>query len=82
MTIAELIEKLEAVPEAERDRLVVLQKDGEGNGYSPLDGTAAETWYDPVSTWAGNCPHPADVKSGEVELSKDAVKAFLLWPVN
>ena len=82
MTVDELIAKLQAVPEADRGRLVVLQKDPEGNGYSPLEGTAANSWYEPESTWAGNCPHPDDLKSGEVELSNNAVKAFVLWPVN
>lgn len=81
MTIAELIEILEAVPEAERDRPVVLQKDAEGNSYSPLQG-GEQTWYEPTSTWSGECPHHDDLKSGEVELSKAAVKALVLWPVN
>ena len=39
MTVAELIEMLKGFGP---DRIVVMQKDAEGNGYSPL-----------VSTWAG-----------------------------
>jgi len=34
MTVKELIEKLEI---EDLDRVVIMQKDGEGNGYSPLD---------------------------------------------
>lgn len=35
MTVKELIAKLQQV---EPDRIVILQKDAEGNGYSPLEG--------------------------------------------
>mgnify|MGYP005615571909 FL=1 len=49
MTVAELIELLKTV---EQDRIVVMSKDSEGNGYSPFSGifTAA---YRADSTWSG-----------------------------
>ena len=33
---------------------VVLQKDSEGNGYSPLAGADPEAVYIPDSTWSGD----------------------------
>lgn len=33
---------------------VILQKDAEGNGYSPLSGADHEAVYEPHSTWDGN----------------------------
>ena len=78
MTVAELIEMLKGF---ESDRVVVMQKDSEGNGYSPGLG-AWEGWYEAESTWRGECPHPDDVESGEVELSDQAVKAVILYPVS
>lgn len=83
MTVNDLIKQLQELPEEDRGRLVIMAKDGEGNAYSPLDCYCVEdTWYIPDSTWSGECPHPDDVKSGEVVLGDDAVKAMVLVPVN
>lgn len=50
MKVKELIEALAgADPEAE----VILQKDAEGNGYSPLDAVDHDAVYVPESTWSG-----------------------------
>lgn len=50
MKVKELIEKLsKAEPEAE----VVLQKDAEGNGYSPLADADLNAVYVPETTWHG-----------------------------
>jgi hypothetical protein len=50
MKVKELIEALSAAhPEAE----VILQKDAEGNGYSPLHCADTEAVYVPESTWSG-----------------------------
>lgn len=78
MTVKELIEELKKIDDV--SRLVVLQKDSEGNGYSPLSG-AGESWYIADSTWSGECHHPEDIASGDVELGDD-VKAVVLWPIN
>lgn len=50
MTVKELIEKLQLV---DPDRIVILQKDAEGNGFSPLAGIDDNAVYQPDSTWAG-----------------------------
>lgn len=66
MTVGELLDHLTTQP---RDRLVVLAKDNDGNGYSPLD-TAEAARYIADSTWSG-------------ELSEhDGVPVVLLNPVN
>lgn len=50
MTVRELIEALKGM---DPDRLVVLQKDGEGNGYSPLADVDDNAAYMPETTWSG-----------------------------
>lgn len=51
MKVRELLAALVgADPEAE----VILQKDGEGNGYSPLHAVDDEAVYVPDSTWSGD----------------------------
>lgn len=53
MTVGELIDFLASQP---RDRKVILEKDAEGNGYSPL-ATADEGLYVADSTYSGEM-HP------------------------
>lgn len=85
MTVKELIE---ALAEANPDAQVILQKDGEGNGYSPLAGFATTCIYSPESTWSGSvvdtlwtsseaCMHPE-----EWEKLKQKPRCLLLYPVN
>lgn len=51
MKVKDLIAALaKANPEAE----VILQKDGEGNSYSPLSGADLKAVYVPDSTWGGD----------------------------
>ena len=50
MTVAELIELLK---EVEPSRIVIMSRDAEGNGYSPLEGTWKGV-YVPDSTWSGD----------------------------
>ena len=77
MKVKELIELLsEMNPEHE----VVLSKDGEGNGYSPLDGYSTGQ-YVPDSTWSG------EFRSAQFPISdggcrKKDINAIVLWPVN
>ena len=51
MKVKELIEALAALPP---DAEVILQKDGEGNGYSPLSAVDGDAVYVPDSTWSGD----------------------------
>jgi len=51
MKVKELLEALaKADPEAE----VILQKDAEGNGYSPLHVADPDAVYVPTCKWAGD----------------------------
>lgn len=50
MTVEELIAELKGMPQ---DAEVILQKDAEGNDYSPLSGVDANAIYKPASTWHG-----------------------------
>ncbi len=70
MTCGELADYLTAQP---RDRLVILEKDAEGNGYSPLFG-AREASYAATSTWSGEIVNP-DQEPG-------APRVVVLGPVN
>ncbi len=79
-TVKELIEDLSKLPE---DSVVVLQKDSEGNGYSPLAGLEAAK-YIPSTTCSGEVPCNEDIE-GE-EYSKEVVAKMLdcvvLWPTS
>lgn len=51
MKAKDLKKLLENVPD---DFIIILQKDGEGNGYSPLSDVGSENLgYVPNSTWSG-----------------------------
>jgi hypothetical protein len=50
MTVKELKEALENMPD---DMQVIIQKDAEGNGYSPLAGTDSDCIYIADNTWSG-----------------------------
>lgn len=50
MKVKELKKLLEGVDD---ERIVIMQKDGEGNGYSPLDNIDSNSVYIPDSSWSG-----------------------------
>ncbi len=80
MTVRELIKSL---AELDPNAYVVLQKDCEGNGYSPLDTLRAGK-YKPENTWSGEVPHPDDLENGEYD-KKDIAKMLncvVLEPTN
>lgn len=70
MTVQELIDEL---LNHDPDAKVILQKDAEGNGYSPLVG-AEECVYLAETTWSGQTLAPGDDEAG--------IAAVVLWPVN
>jgi len=85
MTVGKLKKLLEKVDD---NRMVILQKDSEGNGYSPLSDICHDNViYKPDSTWSGDIGleklTPALIKIG---YSEDDVikgrKAVVLIPVN
>jgi hypothetical protein len=85
MTAAELIAELQKMPP---DAQVIMQKDGEGNGFSPLDSLDADCIYVPDNTWSGEiidtrwsasdaCQSPE-----EWEETCKQKRCVLLYPVN
>jgi len=81
-TAGELLDYLATQP---RDRKIILQKDAEGNGYSPL-ADAAERMYAPDSTWSGEIyqtPEAVAAEPGEWSAAPDdAERVIVLGPVN
>lgn len=59
------------------DTLVVLSKDAEGNGFSPLDGYGIDR-YVAESTYSG---YLVDVET-EPDPLPDSVPCLVLWPTN
>jgi len=86
LKVQELIDDLLKMnPDAE----LVLQKDSEGNGYSPCAGADDEAIYVPENTWSGVVYDTTwsieDVGMDEDEwedLKKTAQKAVVLYPIN
>jgi hypothetical protein len=86
MTIDELRKQLDGL-NAPGDTPVILAKDAEGNGFSPL--TEAEVaMYATVSTWSGERYMTEEDRQAEdepddyAEAPDDAVRAVFLWPTN
>lgn len=85
MTVRDLLEALEGI---DPDRLVVMSKDSEGNGYSPLADVNPDNIYVADSTWSG------DIWPGEYDsewfddqedfetIKAEGVSAVVLWPTN
>lgn len=81
VTAGELRARLEGVPD---DTPVILQKDAEGNGYSPLSSVDPTGYaYEPDTTWSGEV-HPAapDPDDPDAYQPMDAAPIVLLGPVN
>jgi hypothetical protein len=85
MTIKELKEQIKDLPD---EMEVILQKDSEGNGYSPLAGADSNAVYIPDSTWSGDVytlswtADQACMEDDEWEKIKAKPKALILYPTN
>jgi len=84
MRVKELKELLKSVDD---DRIVVMSRDGEGNGFSPLGDLDDESTYLADSTWSGDCGieklTPELKKQGFTEEDiNGGEKALVLWPTN
>ena len=78
MKVKELILKLQNLdPELE----VIIQKDPEGNGYSPMSG-AEIGQYLPDSPYSGYCIHPDDLPDLDEETYKQLETVVIFWPIN
>lgn len=76
MTASELIDRLSQVPP---DTIVIISKDAEGNGFSPLEEADEAARYVPDNEWSGDVLHPDDYDEYD---AADLVPAVCLWPVN
>jgi len=85
MKVKELIEFLKSVPQ---DAELIVQKDSEGNDYSPLEDADADAVYIAETTWNGNV-YSMDWSAEDACMSKKEwkeIKAMprcvVLFPVN
>lgn len=84
MKAKDLIKILQEDPE----RIVVLSKDGEGNGFSPLADVNTDHVYKAENTWSGVIGPAKLTKEmeergyGEEDVLKGGKKCFVLWPTN
>lgn len=74
MKVKDLIELLKG---EDMEKEVVMSKDGEGNGFSPLSDVA-HALYVPDSTWSGEV-YNTDEKE---EAGEEAKEVVILWPTN
>lgn len=85
MNVAELKKKLNGLPD---DMLVILQKDSEGNSYSPLYGADPNAVYVPETDWAGRVydlnwsADDADMSEDEWQETRTKPKVLVLHPTN
>lgn len=86
MTVKQLIEKLQKIEN--KNRIVIVQGDGEGNSYSPLAGVDAENVaYEEENSWSVICGLEYLTKEleeehyGEEDVC-DGVPAAVLFPIN
>jgi hypothetical protein len=85
MKIKELIKYLQDFNEPERR--VILQKDAEGNGYSPLYGCELSGYVEENSYSGYTCLEeltPEDIAQGytEEDVEEDCEKVLVLYPIN
>lgn len=78
MTVEELIKQLEKL---NKKAIVVLQKDSEGNGYSPAVGVE-EAKYRAENTWSGEIAHPDDIEEMDEKDKNKLTDCVVLWPTN
>lgn len=85
MNVKELKEAIDSLPD---DMQVILQKDAEGNGYSPLEGVDTECIYIAHSTWDGEVwstewtAEDADMDEEDWEDFKKNPRSLVLYPIN
>ena len=87
MTVKKLIKQLQEIEN--KVRVVIMSKDAEGNGYSPLSNLQ-ESAYEADSTWSGEILMegkltPELIKQGysEGDMENDnSQAAIILWPTN
>lgn len=79
MTVKELVEYLNQL---NPDAIVVVSKDAEGNGFSPLDAFSYGE-YTAESTWSGYQVDFSCIGDEDYQQPGDSVvDSVCLWPVN
>lgn len=85
MKVSELLEQLK---DLDPDMEVIMQKDAEGNGYSPLAGADPDAVYIEESTWSGEV-YDATWSADEACMDEDEweeilarPRALILHPIN
>ena len=76
MRVSELMDRLAELPE---DAEVIMQKDGEGNGYSPLYEVDGNAIYVPKSTWSGDV-YSTEWTANDADMDKDEWAQMLKKP--
>lgn len=85
MTVKELKKAIENLPD---DMEVILQKDSEGNAYSPLIGADPNAVYIPDTTYSGDVysldwsADDACMDEDEWEDIKSKPKSLILFPID
>lgn len=87
MKISQLIQELLEIQKEHPDAEVIMQKDAEGNGYSPLSGTDLGI-YISESTWSGEVYDPS-WSADDAAMDKEdwgelleTPRAVILYPIN
>lgn len=85
MKVGELIAILSKM---DPEREVIMQKDAEGNGYSPLSGADDNARYQAETTWYGEVGRETLSEEdrargfGDEDIMTGGVPACVLYPVN
>lgn len=85
MTVKRLKELIANLPD---EMEVILQKDSEGNGYSPMAGADPNAVYIPKTTWCGDVysmdwsADDAGMTDEELAIIRAIPRALILYPVN
>lgn len=76
-------ELLELLKDLDPETIVILAKDGEGNGFSPCADHSDQYRYEAESTWSGELvSDPEESDDDGPERWDQAVPCIVLWPVN
>lgn len=84
MNVGELKEILKDLDD---DMELIVQKDSEGNGYSPLSGADPESVYVPCSAWSGDVydlewdAEDCGMEEDEWEEMRKRPRCVVLYPV-
>ena len=85
MNVKQLKKLLSTLPDKME---VILQKDSEGNGFSPLCGGDKDAVYIPENTWSGDVydrgwsADDADMDEEEWDKIKAKPRVLILYPIN